>query len=271
MTGSVPAQRHSRSLGMAAALGSLGIAFLSSFLGAGVAWASGTPVPTGPLNFGGSGGNSTLSVSSQSPPPGGTESVGIPGIGPCSPGSAVTLWIVLTQPGSTPTEVGPTSPPIVANATGGFAPVTVTIPSGAVAGVYVLFAMCTGSNGLVVITKGITVVPISSAPSGSQVQAGAIISPPDVKWQPPSAWSDPTTRRVVGAAVDEAAASVQPGAGEAPAPLPNRTSFSGALAKTSQRNSANSSEISVLATVLLALLVGTVWLRRWRHPPADRG
>jgi len=252
--------------GVAGLLTALGAVIVSFCVGVGASWAQGsTPdivFGPGPVVFGsafsglGSAGNTpTLTVTNQTLAPGQTTDVGI-GVGPWVPGDNVHLWMVLTQDGSTPQEIGPTS--IIADPSGGFTDVPVTIPGGSGPGSYVIFAISQGSNGTAVVTQNVAVE------SAGSVASADAVGPPDVTWQPPATWSDPTTRSIVGAAVDKAAAAVQPGTDAAPAPPVRQASSRDALSRTHQHSSGNALLISALVALLFASLVATLWLRR-RH------
>ncbi|MGH9030433.1 MAG: hypothetical protein ACRDV4_12565 [Acidimicrobiales bacterium] len=228
----------------------------SLLLGSGSAWADGNnDVSLSPpsASAGSPGSSPTLSVSNMTPAPGATVDVGL-GVSTCAPGSSVTPWMVLVQNGTTPLAVSG-APAVVADHSGGFAPVPLTVPAGDAAGSYVMFVTCASANGAAVATHSLTV-----APAGQVTPT----TPPDATWQAPATWANKQTRNAVNAAVDEAAAAIQPNSNVAPAPASNAAPRS-PLSGVPIRDTVAPGEIAALTALLIGLSSAALWLRHRRR------
>jgi hypothetical protein len=154
----------------------------------------------------------TLAVSSSTVAPGQTISVAAPD-GLCAPGSTVSIDLVEITPGATPVQLATAT----ANTSGGFPPTNVTIPTGASSSLYVVFALCTTSNGSVQVITGALVVT-GGGGGGGGLAAQTAGRTREASWSAPATWGTPTQRAALDQAVTAtlaAEASSTPGAASA--------------------------------------------------------
>lgn len=191
-------------------------------LGTGAAYAEYGPPSPQPNRGNGSG--VVLGTSSSTARPGAQETVSST-TGPCTAGSPVTIYLLHVIVGQTPLSVGSAT----ANTAGGFGQVTVTIPLGAAPGGYILFAICSGTDGTQVTTVAIVVEPpltMSSPGVGAaRLGAGAVASTfkeehpsTGVAWSAPSSWATPAVRQISQQVVGATVAALVSGGPAATAP-----------------------------------------------------
>lgn len=220
----------------------------------------GTTTPTG------SGNSEKVGVSSNTVAPGSsvTTSVasqpspsGAPG--PCAPGSRVSLSLQLLQNGVAPVTLNSTAQ---ANSSGGLSPVSVTIPSSAPQGTYVLYAQCSSPSGILEILTS----PVVLVTSGS---AHVALAPADFATS--SSYGTPQERAAIDHAVRAQIAKSASSSGSATeaSGLPNGgLNLAVPHLTLAQRSHPGTSRALSygLSAAVLALLAGGLWtLRRRRH------
>jgi len=150
---------------------------------------------------GGSGGNGngiSLGEGSQTVAPGGTDSISLP-TGPFTSGTPLTFFILFVEPGQSPQQVGTGT----AGSDGGFSSSSFTVPAGAAAGGYIVFAEGESPDGLEVVDVAFVVVPSQTA--APEVTAASVfshqIAASGLAWVAPTTWGTPALRQVVTQAV----------------------------------------------------------------------